>query len=208
MTTIPIARYLGRFSRAAAPAASERLEPETDAGPPPAEREAALLGEREAARSQGFQQGEAKAAAAAEEMLAAERRSAQVRLAAERACWASEEGERLAQATREGLEAVETRLCEQVARILQQFAEASLRIRIVDALKATLSGLLAGDRPAVVRISGPGDLVAAMRGCAAGTAKAIEYVETDAVDVSIVADDTLIESQLDAWMSQFREASA
>ncbi len=55
----------------------------------------------------------------------------------------------------------------------------------------------------MIRVSGPADLLATLRGVfPAGTA--VEFAETEAVDVSIVLGETVIETRIAAWVARLR----
>lgn len=208
MMPIPIAQFLGRLT-AASPAAdmvavaAARALAAADAA---AEHQATVEREREAAYQQGIRDGQTSATASFEQALAEERALAEARLAEERALWAAQAGAGLARTLRETFEALEHRLADQAGRVLEPFLGAQILARALRELRQALSVLLTGADAAAVRICGPSDLLAAMRESAGGALDAVEFVETDCVDISVVAADTTIASQLQSWVARLREA--
>jgi hypothetical protein len=98
-------------------------------------------------------------------------------------------------------------IADKVARILVPFLAEALRRQVVDDLTQTVSTILAGADAPALRLSGPPDLVAALRERLAGHAAAIDCVAADAADVTLVADrDTIIESRLQAWGERLHRA--
>ena len=129
-------------------------------------------------------------------------RAFEERLAAERSRWAAEQGDALAAKLDAGLEQLGSEVGDAVAGILAPFVEQALRQRIVEELLRTLEKVLKGGRPATLKISGPDDLLDCIRQALGGSAAAIEFEATDAVDVRVVADRTVIETQLEAWLQR------
>jgi hypothetical protein len=124
------------------------------------------------------------------------------RLVATRSLWASEQGAGLAERIDRGFETLNNDVGDAVAAILAPFVEATLRARIVEELLRTLEKVLKGGRPTTLKISGPEDLLESIRQSLGGSSAAIEFEATNAVDVRVVADRTVIETQLEAWLQR------
>jgi hypothetical protein len=75
-------------------------------------------------------------------------------------------------------------------------------VRIVEELLRSLEKVLKGGRPATLKISGPDDLLLSIRQTLGESSAAIEFEATDDVDVRVVADHTVIETQLEAWLQR------
>jgi hypothetical protein len=152
---------------------------------------------------------EARAAVASEheERLAAERARHDDMLAAERARWCAEEGVRLGELLAAGLHLLEERIAESAAAVLRPFVDERRRAQSIEALRDAIRTLLAADKDAVLRVEGPEDLLEALRASTPPSGAAIDYAAADAVDVRIVAGDTVIASQLALW-SERLEAGA
>ena len=151
------------------------------------------------AEERGRREGRADAQAVTERALAEERARSDERLAAERQAWAQDEASRLASQLATAIEALEGRLVERVARILTPFLIEALRSQMLDELRLALSTLLADRQDKIIRISGPEDMLSALSGELDKHRAAIELVPGEGPDVTVVAGDTVIETQLAAW---------
>jgi hypothetical protein len=135
-------------------------------------------------------------------------RSFEERLAAQRSLWAAEQGAGLAERIDGAFEALSTDVADAVTAILTPFVEQALRTRIVEELLRTLEKVLKGGRPASLKISGPGDILDSIRRTLGESASAIEFDATSDLDVRVVADRTVIETQLEAWLQRISGRSA
>ena len=124
---------------------------------------------------------------------------------AERARWTSEQAEVLAARMTAAVEALETRIADAVGRVLAPFLAAELRRVSVEALAESIGTLLSGGRPAL-RVSGPEDLLAALRQRLGDGAISVEWEPNDAVEVTVSADDSLIETEIQSWSDRLAEA--
>lgn len=88
-----------------------------------------------------------------------------------------------------------------VSRVLLRFLERSVRERAIGELSETVAALLLGGEAVRVRISGPADLVDRL-GAAVGDVSAVEIAVSEAADVTVVIDNTRIETQIGAWMER------
>jgi hypothetical protein len=155
-----------------------------------------------------YERGRQEAAASAEKK-ANERLEQQARefadaRAAERAQWAKAEGEKLAQAIHGAIAALEARLQEDVAKLLQPFLEAKLRAKAAAEFGEALRALLKNDGGVRFEIRGPGDLVEAL---VPNLGELAYTVRTDtASEVSTRCDRTLIETRLRPWLAALAEA--
>lgn len=155
-----------------------------------------------AARDEGFAEGTTAAAAAHAAALEAERGASAVQLAAERTLWAREEGRLLADQLAQGLAAIEARIAAHTARILSGFLADRLIDRATRELAHTIRELLAGADGKVVAVTGPADIVAALRETLAGDAGVVDFRPDAVADVRVVCDETLVESRLSAWVAR------
>ena len=199
--TCPVARYLDEFgSTPVVPGLDEASRESVDAGLLEAmvapDLEALLL----AAREQGFDEGRAAAAASHEALMAQERLLSEDRLASERQRWSSQEGETLARAIKDGFAAIESNIAASVERVLAPFVAEALRRKMVELLAENLEVLLSGSEQPVVEICGPEDLLAMLREKLGAGAGAIAFSPESAIDVRIIADRTVIETRMEAWL--------
>ena len=124
------------------------------------------------------------------------------RLVAQRSLWVSEQGAGLAERIDRAFETLSTDVGDAVAAILAPFVEEALRARIVEELLRTLEKVLKGGRPTTLKISGPADLLNSIRQALGESSAAVEFETTNDVDVRVVADRTMIETQLEAWLQR------
>ncbi|WGJ14485.1 hypothetical protein QEV83_17945 [Methylocapsa sp. D3K7] len=199
--TCPVARYLDEFG--SAPVVSGLDEASQDGAgvglleaPAAPDPEALLL----AAREQGFDEGCAAAAAGHETLMAQERLQSESRLASERQRWSSQEGETLARAIKDGFAVIESNIAASVERVLAPFVVEALRRKMVELLAENLGVLLGGSEQPLVEIYGPEDLLAMLREKLGSGARAIAFSPESAIDVRIIAGQTMIESRMEAWL--------
>jgi hypothetical protein len=201
----PIEHYLTEF----------HLDPARDIAPlsrlqPPSQEEerevvdmAAML---RAAEERGREEGRARAKRDFDAALAAERAQHQESIVRERAKWADEEAARLASGMDEAFRSIDKALTDGVARILAPFLADALRDQALHELTATLAAVLADRRAATIRIAGPEDLISLLSERLSAVSASVEYVVSDQADVSVMLDDTLIETQLSAWTARLAGA--
>jgi hypothetical protein len=200
----PVSRYLIQFGieKQAAPAEpfDGVLQPLSSRVEEPQADPEALL---EAAREEGRAEGRAAAQAYFETILANQKRDYEKRLKDERHSWADEEGAKLGLCLTNAIAQLEERLAECVDAVLRPFLIESLRRQMIDELVNDVGVLLASDETPAIEISGAADLLAALQSKLSSAPVAIDYKPTDSIDVRIVAHNTIIESQLRAWIERF-----
>lgn len=171
------------------------LTQEAEPAETPEER-AAFMAEAEA---RGREQGLAEARAEALAVLEAEREAFAARLAEERARWCESESERLSAAFAAALGALDADLTQRIGRLLVPVLTDALRRKAMDELAVALGRLLADPNHAAVRVSGPEDLCAALRGKLGPLADTVTFEPGEAPEVAVVADRTVLETRLAAW---------
>jgi hypothetical protein len=168
---------------------------------------AASAAEREEA---AFERGRAEGRAAAEEELRAkleeERAAAAQHLAQERASWAEQESAALAEKITTAFETLQKDVTDIVGAILEPFVEEALRTKSVDELAQALTPLLATGKHALFRVTGPQDLLDALKAKLGASAGSFTFEVTDAVDLSVAVDRTVIETQLGDWLPQIAKS--
>jgi hypothetical protein len=121
-------------------------------------------------------------------------------VARERVKWAAEEGDRLLEAHRAALAVFQSRCSEAVANILRPFLTQAVIGRVTQSLIENLEVLFASRTQALFEISGPADLLDALKAKFADRPAAIAFQPNDSIDVRVRVEDTIIETQLSAWM--------
>lgn len=204
MRARPIADYLAEFGsngERGAQHASGALE-QDDAR---LKRESAKV---EEAFTRGFESGKAAVEATLQAKLEALRTETAEELACERQAWVTNEAGRLAAALTAGLQQVQATIAESAARVLAPFVTDQVRAKALDELQRSLEALVSKDAGLSVRMSGPSDLLDALRARLDGHSLAVTYQPSDDCDVRVAAGQTLIETRLGLWMAALREALA
>lgn len=120
-------------------------------------------------------------------------------IAQARARWCAEESERLAGLIGDGLDTVETRICEALAAVLRPFVSGAARARALDELTRRVRDLLrAGAAGPAITIIGSGDLAAALSARLADV-PGIILVDGPASDLRVTCEDSVLETQLSGW---------
>jgi hypothetical protein len=111
-------------------------------------------------------------------------------------------GETLSAQVREGLAAIEERVGQHVATVLLRFLDHAVRERAVNELIDAVSTLVKGGSATRVRIAGPAALTERVEAAIAPTGVPVERAESSAADVSVTIDDTVVETNIAAWMER------
>jgi hypothetical protein len=158
------------------------------------------------AEERGYRAGYEAARAEAESRAAEEAARFEERFAEARRSWADEQAERLAEQIPTALATLETALAEATARALAPFVASAVVEKALDDLRDTIVALLADDAPAVLKIAGPEDLVRPLRDRLGAAAAPIEFVADHRGEVRVIADNTVLETQLRAWSDRLAKA--
>jgi hypothetical protein len=200
MRPIPIAQYLNQFGRAE-PTPADRVHRDSVLLRPrvlsmPADTEARV----EEAYARGKMDGLEAARAESAEIMAREQADWQAREAARRLAWQTNEIAQFAEKIDRAMATIEDRLAQSVARILKPLLVEERVKHITASLSENLSRILSRDTPALLKITGPETLLSVLRDQLSSQAVAVEYVAAEGLDVTIEANQTIIKSQLQAWI--------
>jgi hypothetical protein len=204
MRPIPIAQYLNQFGKANGasipPPQPQSLllkpRPVPAPSPPPINVDAELAEAAERGRQSALEAARAEFASA----LDLERRSWEEAEAARRIAWQATEYAIFADKIERAMAAIEDKVASSVARILKPFLNEERAKQITEALSENLSRILSNDAPTMLKITGPQALLNVLRDKMSAHAVNVEYVPSSGVDVTIEANQTVIQSQLQAWM--------
>ncbi|MGO4740456.1 hypothetical protein AB4099_28240 [Bosea sp. 2KB_26] len=141
----------------------------------------------------------AAAAARLQEALDAQRREFAEIAQALRAQWVSEHAEAIAKKIEQGLEIVELELGERIGNVLHQFLAEAFRGQAIAETADLLNSIVTDSEVSIIRVSGPEDLLDALKERLHVGVTAVEFVPEPSIDVSITVNDALIETQLHAW---------
>jgi hypothetical protein len=203
MIAYPVSRYLVQFGVDEEAVVAEdldiMLQPLSTTAEDQIEfREAEL----EAARDEGRKQALATAQTHLETSLQALNAQHAQHLVTERQSWAAEESDKLSSALTEALAQLQDMLANAVDAILRPFLLDTLRHQMVDELAHNVHILLTSENP-VIEISGSADLIADLRAKLSSETAVIDYKPNSSSDVRIVAHQTVIQSQMQAWIERF-----
>lgn len=201
MSAVSAARFLADFGAdgdARAPRAG---------GAPVQNDSAAAAAKVDEAFARGIDDGRAAAESEFEAKLEEQKAEFAAQLAAERLGWAAATGEELANRVLAAVQEFEGRVADTTARILKPFLAAGLHHQAIEELKASLDMLMATDSGVSIAISGPADVLEALRGSLAGKAATFSYTPSDDCDVRIVAGQAVLETRLKGWMTKLDEAT-
>lgn len=209
MKPIPIAQYLNQFGR---------VEPNYGDRPPAdrSQRESVLLKPRvvaapidieariEEALERGRQEGLAAARAESAAALAQQRGLSAERESAARLAWQANEYAQFAGKIDFALGAIEEKLAQSVARILKPFLIEEQVKKVTRTLSENLSRILSKDAPPVLKIAGPEALLNLLRDKLSSHPVEVEYVQADGLDVTVEANQTILKTQLQAWIDHIQ----
>lgn len=167
---------------------------------PEEKHQTALAEALESGRTAGLEEARAEFAAALER----ERADFERRLAQERQKWLQEEAEQLHERLAKAIRGIEENIGECVARVLRPLVVDSLRRQMIDQLIDHIATMIGSNEKIAIRITGPADLLAGLRARLASVPAAIDYEAQDKIDVSVTAEQTAIETQLEAWIDLVR----
>jgi hypothetical protein len=164
--------------------------------------------EQRIARVRAEALAEAQAGALAEYEVKFEEQRAQFdqQLALERVTWASREADRLAELLTDGLAELERRIADSVAELLQPILVDATRRRAIDDLGRAIETLLVKDESVALEITGPEDLLQLLRQRMSGKNIALLFSPNDSPEVTVLARQTVLETQLAAWAATVEEA--
>ncbi len=215
MSAMPVAPFLSEFGSAAPARRDAPFVPFGSRGRScgqlraRAETEADRI---EAARASGFASGEAAAKAVLEATVAGLGEEHARELAAAREAWVRGEADKLAHQLAAGLKDLETRIADATARVLAPLLQAEVARQAIADLNSELARLLANAADVSLSISGPEDLLEALRvrlaDQLAGKTVSVDYRQSEEPDVRIVAGQTVLETRLGVWAAKIREALA
>jgi hypothetical protein len=206
-----IGRLLTQFD----PSGREKLAEKariTERAPPPKEPrlEAAAPAKTEPSVNlldEAYRRGYAAGVANSEAKLAEERVHSAVRLGEERAKWSDRQALAIVTGLAESCRELEANIAGSLARILQPFLADEIREKTIAALVDHISALTSDPSRPAFRITGPSDLLEVVRRkLATMRTVGIVYETADIAEVRLVADQTVIETQMLAWIGRLKEA--
>ncbi|MEK9278446.1 MULTISPECIES: hypothetical protein [unclassified Bradyrhizobium] len=154
-----------------------------------------------------YRRGYAAGLAEGDAKLAEERVRSAIRLGEERAKWSDQQAIAIVNGFAAACREIETNIASSVARILLPFLTDAVRDKAVAALVEQITALTSNSPAPVFRITGPGELLDLVRTqLEAARRTGIEYQAADTLEIRVVADQTVIETQISTWAERLKEA--
>lgn len=165
---------------------------ETDGAPDPAVVQAQLI---EAARRAGAEAAALEAQDRLQATVMELKADHDAHLAEERRRWATTEAEALGHALKQGFADLEGALAHSLSEVLRPLLPKLAMERAIEEVSGAVRTLLLADVNGAIRISGPEDLLDAIR-TACGDHPALAFQVSDQADVSVSAGETTIQSHM------------
>lgn len=161
------------------------------------------------AEERGYDRGRAEASAEMEVAAAAAQQAfeqqVEARVAEARQQWVEDEGVRFVECLEKAVTDLRDLIAAKTAEILQTLVEPSLKQRMLSELVETIDQLTRQDATMLLRVEGPADLLEAIRRGLVGHVRSLDLVEGPGPDVRILAQDSVIETRLGAWLSGYQD---
>ncbi len=141
-----------------------------------------------------------------EEAIASERARWEDELSVQRKIWVEQEAAQLSTQMVEALMRIETILADRVANILRPFVSEAFHKQSISELKDILTTLLIRGEARLMEITGPEDVLQALKANLGAHKGTIEFISGDHVEISVAAHDTTVQTQLDPWATRLKQA--
>jgi hypothetical protein len=186
---------------------SVKITNETDMEPEPlqskADRQAELI---KLAEAKVRAEEREAAARGLEDALAAEKATHAEELTIQRKIWVEQEAMQLSAQIVETLMRLETTVSDRVANILRPFISDAFREQTIVELREVLATILLGREVRHIRMAGPADILSAIKANLDSHQIAVEFATSDHVEVSLLAHDTTVQTQLSSWAGRLEQA--
>jgi hypothetical protein len=157
------------------------------------------------AEERGYERGRSEASAEMEGASAATQETlaqqVEEQIAEARRQWTTEEGERLVARLDKAVIDLRDHIAAKAAEVLQTLVEPAVKERMISELVETIDHLTRQDATMLLRVEGPADLLEAIRKGLVGHVRSLDLVEGKGPDVRVLAQDSVIETCLGAWLS-------
>ncbi|WP_298242395.1 hypothetical protein [uncultured Bradyrhizobium sp.] len=154
-----------------------------------------------------YRRGLAAGVAEGDAKLAEERVRSAIRLGEERAKWSDQQAVAIVSGFEAACREIETNIASSVARILLPFLADAVRDKAIGSLVEQIAALTGNSSAPAFKVTGPSELLDLVRTqLEASRRTGIAYETAEAVEVRVVADQTVIETQISAWSERLKEA--
>ncbi|PJG55117.1 hypothetical protein CVM73_11115 [Bradyrhizobium forestalis] len=154
-----------------------------------------------------YRRGHAAGVAEGDAKLAEERVRSAIRLGEERAKWSDQQAVAIVSGFEAACREIETNIASSVARILLPFLTEAVRDKAIGSLVEQVAALTGNSPVPVFKVTGPSELLDLVKTqLEASRRTGIAYEAADISEVRVVADQTVIETQISAWSERLKEA--
>ncbi|MDX3966405.1 MAG: hypothetical protein QHD01_07380 [Bradyrhizobium sp.] len=154
-----------------------------------------------------YRRGHAAGVADGDARLAEERIRSAIRLGEERAKWSDQQAVAIVSGFEAACREIESNIASSVARILLPFLTEAVRDKAIGSLVEQVAALTGSSPMPVFKVTGPSELLDLVKTqLEASRRTGIEYEAADTFEVRVVADQTVIETQISAWSERLKEA--
>ncbi|UPT94623.1 hypothetical protein J4G48_0035855 [Bradyrhizobium barranii subsp. apii] len=154
-----------------------------------------------------YRRGHAAGVAEGDARVAEERVRSAIRLGEERAKWSDQQAATIVGGFETACREIETNIASSVARILLPFLADAVRDKAIGSLVEQIAALTGNSPVPVFKITGPGELLDLVRSqLQTARRTGFEYEAAETFEVRVVADQTVIETQIAAWSERLNEA--
>ncbi|MBR0707521.1 MULTISPECIES: hypothetical protein [Bradyrhizobium] len=187
----------------AQPQRQPQSQPQLQPAPPAPEAEAPPVNLLDDA----YRRGHAAGVAEGDARVAEERVRSAIRLGEERSKWSDQQAAAIVGGFEAACREIETNIASSVARILLPFLADAVRDKAVGSLVEQIAALTGNSPVPVFKVTGPSELLDLVRTqLEASRRTGVEYEVAETSEVRVVADQTVIETQITAWGERLKEA--
>ncbi|MGY8634216.1 hypothetical protein RAD15_17195 [Bradyrhizobium sp. 14AA] len=154
-----------------------------------------------------YRRGHAAGVAEGDARVAEERVRSAIRLGEERAKWSDQQAVAIVNGFEAACREIETNIASSVARILLPYLADAVRDKAIGSLVEQVAALTGNSPVPVFKVTGPSELLDLVKTqLEASRRTGIEYEAAETFEVRVVADQTVIETQIMAWSERLKEA--
>lgn len=154
-----------------------------------------------------YRRGLAAGVAEGDTKLAEERVRSAIRLGEERAKWSDQQAVAIVSGFEAACREIETNIASSVARILLPFLADAVRDKAIGSLVEQIAALTGSSSAPAFKVTGPSELLELVKTQLQASRRiGIEYETAEMPEVRVVADQTVIETQISAWSERLKEA--
>ncbi|MFK4385082.1 hypothetical protein [Bradyrhizobium sp. USDA 223] len=154
-----------------------------------------------------YRRGHAAGVAEGDAKLAEERVRSAIRLGEERAKWSDQQAVAIVSGFEAACREIETNIASSVARILLPFLADAVRDKAIGSLVEQIAALTGSSSAPAFKVTGPSELLDLVKTqLEASKRTGIAYEAAETLEVRVVADQTVIETQISAWSERLKEA--